>query len=130
MYGKQSVYDPGWLPYRIASFVVGRPLWWALEQLEIVKSEDAYTETELWNRVAGDYTILELVENAADAVIRARDADGGAGVADRLYDFEGFKAMFAAKASGYEPLSDLDVRVLVKFLERDRTVVVVDKEVI
>lgn len=128
--GTQSVYDPGWLPYRIASFVVGKPLWWALEQLEIVKAEDAYTETELWQRVTGDYAVLELVEGAADAVMRAREAEGGFGVADGLYDFEGFKAAFATKVNAYGPLTDLDVRVLVKFLQRDRKVVVVDKEVI
>lgn len=128
--GTQSVYDPGWLPYRIASFVVGKPLWWALEQLEIVKAEDAYTETELWQRVTGDYAVLELVEGAADAVMRAREAEGGFGVADGLYDFEGFKAAFSTKVNAYGPLTDLDVRVLVKFLQRDRKVVVVDKEVI
>ncbi|KAF8447548.1 hypothetical protein L210DRAFT_3628069 [Boletus edulis BED1] len=33
MTSQQSVYDPGWLPYRIASF----PLWWAMEQLDILR---------------------------------------------------------------------------------------------
>ncbi|KAG2111664.1 Snf7-domain-containing protein [Suillus discolor] len=80
----QSVYDPGWLPYRIASFVVGKPLWWAMQQLDIVRSEDSYTEAEMWKKIEGDYVMLGLV----------------------------------------------DTKVLIKFLERERRVVVQNGDVI
>lgn len=108
---------------------MGKPLWWALEQLELVKPEDGYTEVELWKRVTGEYAVLALVESAADAVMRIREAEGGSGVADALFDFEGFKKEFAGKANVDGPLSEVDVKVLVKLLERDRKLVVVDKEV-
>ena len=68
----QSIYDPGWLPYRIASFVVGKPLWWALQQLNIVGSDEHYgssSDLERWKKVKGDYVILSLVERAAAALL-------------------------------------------------------------
>jgi len=125
----KSVYDPGWLPYRIASYVVGKPLWWALEQLELVQPEDGYSEAEMWKRVAGQYVVLALVERAADAVMRIREAEGGIGAANGLFNFEGFRKEFGGKVNGESILSEADVKVLVKFLERDRKVAVVDKEV-
>ena len=33
---RDSVYDSEWLPTRLAAYVVGKPLWWLLEQLGIV----------------------------------------------------------------------------------------------
>ncbi|KIM87189.1 hypothetical protein PILCRDRAFT_815664 [Piloderma croceum F 1598] len=130
LYTTQSVYDPGWLPYRIASYVLGKPLWWALEQLELVRPEDGYSETEMWKRVAGQYIVLGLVEKAAHAVVRIREANRGIGAADGLFNFEGFRKEFGDKVNAGNILSEGDVKVLVKFLERDRKVVVVDKEVI
>lgn len=122
------MYDPGWLPYRIASFVIGKPLWWALEQLELVKSEDSYTESEMWKRVTGEYVFLALVERAADAVGRVREGSGGSHAED-LFDFDGFRKEFGGKVHPGGVLSEVDIKVLVKFLERDRHMVVVDKEV-
>lgn len=83
----------------------------------------------MWKRVAGEYVVLALVERAADVVLRIREASGGVGAADGLFNFEGFRKEFAGKVNPGSALSEVDVKVLVKFLERDRRVVVVDKEV-
>lgn len=123
---QQSVYDPGWLPYRIASFLVGKPLWWAMEQLDIVRPEDAYSEAEMWKRVEGEYVLLKLVERAADAV----DASsGGLCLADRLYTVATFRKAFGSKVLPGISLSETDTRVLLRYLERDRRILVQDKDV-
>jgi charged multivesicular body protein 7 len=121
----KSVYDPGWLPYRVASFVVGKPLWWAMEQLDIVRSEDSYTEAEIWKKIEGDYVMLGLVEQAADTLEKLRD---GAGIspADNLYTTEGFCSEFGANVIPGVVLSETDIKVLIKYLERERRVVVRD----
>lgn len=123
---QHSVYDPGWLPYRIASFLVGKPLWWAMEQLEIVRPEDAYSEAEMWKRVEGEYVLLGLVERAADAV---EASSGGLCLADKLYTVTTFRKAFGPNVLPGVSLSDTDTRVLLKYLERDRRVLVQDKDV-
>ncbi|KAJ8586100.1 hypothetical protein M405DRAFT_772128 [Rhizopogon salebrosus TDB-379] len=125
----QSVYDPGWLPYRVASFVVGKPLWWMMEQLDIVRSEDSYTEAEMWKKIEGDYVMLGIVEQAADTLEKLRD---GAGIspADNLYTVEGFRREFAANVIPGVVLSETDTKALLKYLERERRVVIQDGNVI
>lgn len=128
----QSIYDPGWLPYRIASFVVGKPLWWALQQLSIVGSEDAGGhggDTDRWNKVKGSYVVLSLLEKAADAVLLRQQAKTSISLADSLYNFDTFRREFADKALDGVILSDMDLKVLLKYLERDKKVVVVQQEV-
>jgi charged multivesicular body protein 7 len=56
---------------------------------------------------------------------RARDVS----LADTLYSFDSFRATFAASALPGVTLSDKDLRVLLKFLERDRRAVVTEREV-
>jgi len=125
---QQSVYDPGWLPYRIASFVVGKPLWWAMEQLDIVRSDDSYTEAEMWKKIEGDYVMLGLVEQAADTLEKLRD---GAGIspADNLYTIEEFRREFGANVIPGAVLSEADIKVLIKYLERERRAIVQDGDV-
>lgn len=123
----QSVHDPGWLPYRIAAFVVGKPLQWALHQLNLNSSEDE-SDTERWNRIKGDYVLVGVAERAADAVL-ASQRSRAVGLADTLYSFDSFRDTFAASALPGVTLSDKDLRVLIKFLERDRRVVITEKEV-
>lgn len=125
---QQSVYDPDWLPYRIASFVVGKPLWWAMEQLDIVRSEDSYTEPETWKKIEGDYVMLGLVVEAADTLDILRDGTG-LSPADNLYTLEGFRREFGAKVLRGVVLSELDTKVLIKFLERERRVVIQNGDV-
>lgn len=129
MHDTQSVYDPGWLPYRIVSYVIGKPLWWALEQLELVQAEDEYSESETWKRVAGQYVVLGLVERATDAVLRIREAGGAIGAANGLFTFEGFRKEFGGMVNVGNILSEADIQVLVKFMERDRKLIVVDNQV-
>ncbi|KAH8995358.1 hypothetical protein EDB92DRAFT_198022 [Lactarius akahatsu] len=124
----QSIYDSGWLPYRVAAFVVGKPLWWALRQLNVLGSDDE-SETERWKHSKGDYVLIGVLEHAADSVLasqRARDVS----LADTLYSFDSFRATFAASALPGVTLSDKDLRVLLKFLERDRRAIVTEREVI
>ncbi|KAF7294787.1 hypothetical protein MIND_01016400 [Mycena indigotica] len=119
----ESVYNPGWLPGRIVAYVVGKPLWWALEQLGVV-GEDSFVsgsskDTSWW----GEYVILSLVESAAEAVLE-KQAESVGEPADSLYSQDGFKKNFVPA------LSDTEVKILLKFLQRDRGAVVVDGDVI
>ena len=123
----QSVHHPGWLPYRVAAFVVGKPLQWALHQLNL-NSVDDESDTERWNRIKGEYVLVGVTERAADAVLALQRARG-VSLADTLYSFDSFRATFAASALPGVTLSDKDLRVLVKLLERDRRVVITEKEV-
>ena len=67
----QSIYYAGSLPLRVASYLVGRPLWWALEQLSIV-GDGASRESEenRWKSVQGDYVVVPLLE--VRAIISAK----------------------------------------------------------
>jgi charged multivesicular body protein 7 len=49
--------------YRAAAFVVGRPLWWTLEQLNLVSDGGAsLSAEERWRRARGDYVIKSVLE--------------------------------------------------------------------
>ncbi|KAI0059016.1 hypothetical protein BV25DRAFT_1963538 [Artomyces pyxidatus] len=127
----QSVYDPERLPYRIASYVVGKPLWWALQQLSIVGLDEGGHEgdAERWKRIKGDYVVLGLVERAAERVL-AKQRTRAASLAATLYDFDTFRTEFADSALPDAVLSKVDLPVLLKYLERDKRVIVSEKEVI
>ena len=51
--------------------------------------------------------------------------------ADALYDFDSFKKLFGGASDVFDDvaLSDLDLKVLIKFLTRDQKAVVVDRNV-
>lgn len=123
----QSVHDPGWLPYRVAAFVVGKPLQWALHQLNLI-GPDEEEDSERWNHVKGDYVLVGVVERAANAVLGLQRGRGMS-PADTLYNFDSFRATFASSALPGVTLSDKDLCVLVKYLERDRRAVITEKEV-
>lgn len=115
----------------MASYILGKPLWWALEQLELVKSEESYSESEWWKRISGDYVVLGLVEQAAETVLQIRKTQGGGGgLSDDLFSFDSFRKAFGAAVNASGLLGEADTNVLIKFLERDRKVVAVDEEVI
>ena len=126
----QSVYDKGWLPLRIASYVIGKPLWWALQQVNIVGTDEGGHESdaERWRKVKGEYVVLALVERAAESVLERQRQIAGS-LADTLFNFDSFRVEFSGNALEGVTLSDVDIKVLVKFLERDKSAVVVDKEV-
>lgn len=50
-------------------------------------------------------------------------------MADSLYSMESFRAEFAQGTLENTTLSELDMKVLVKYLERERRAVVLDKDV-
>lgn len=94
--------------------------------MDIVRSEDTYSEAEMWKRVEGEYVFLQLVEQAADAV---EASSGGLCLADRLYTVATFRKTFGTKVVPGVSLSETDTRVLLRYLERDRMVLVQDKDV-
>ena len=135
MNARVSIYDPGWLPTRIAAYIVGKPLWWALEQMGVIGEEGLlsagtrqqhHKDTTWW----GDYVMISIVERAADAVMERQEAKGTT-PGDALYTMESFKKTFGGATGGDEgaSLRDLDAKTLLKYLERDRQVVVVDEDV-
>ncbi|KAM5535167.1 hypothetical protein V8D89_011103 [Ganoderma adspersum] len=130
----RSIYDPGWLPYRIASAVVGKPLWWALGQLGVVDNHDApfgdSGTTERWKKIRGDYVSVGLLEGAAERILEQQRQKNSGHVADQLYNVESFRAEFASVAFEDAPLSGLDLKVVLKFLERDKGAIIVRGEVI
>lgn len=55
-------YQPS-LAYRVAAFVVGRPLWWALSQLPFVADDgSSLTSEQRWKNFKGDYVVLAIVK--------------------------------------------------------------------
>ncbi|KAL5532598.1 hypothetical protein ACEPAF_4372 [Sanghuangporus sanghuang] len=127
-----SVYYRGSLAYRAASYALGKPLWWALERLSLVDSESVESETSLWKKLKGKYVVLQNVEKAADAVTDLLRQNVTLSPADSLYSFQAFRRRFGQMGAVLEgiALSEFDLRVLVRFLERDRKIIVTDEEVI
>ncbi|RDB21152.1 hypothetical protein Hypma_011738 [Hypsizygus marmoreus] len=131
---KDSIYDPGWLPARIAAFVVGKPLWWALEQLGIVGEDGIlggshsgsrhHKDTTWW----GEYVVVPLVEKAADETLAKQEGKVG-GSGDRLYTFEDFRKQFGSVV-GVTTLTEGDAKVLLRYLQRDRKAILFDEEIV
>jgi len=124
---RPSIYDPGWLPKRIAAYVVGRPLWWTLEQLGIVGEEGIIDGGS--NRNAswqGPYVAISLVEEAA-ADILDKHHEKMSSPGDALYTRSEFSKVFGPSET--EPLGETDVKVLIQFLVVDKQVAVVDGDV-
>lgn len=89
----------------------------------------------------GIYVLLPLIEKAADEVLRMQEACM-ASPGDALYTVDSFRQAFASVLDDAEeheehegenedrlPMRERDAEVLLKFLERDRGVLVVDKDV-
>ncbi|KAF9013970.1 Snf7-domain-containing protein [Cyathus striatus] len=129
MQAKTSIYNPGWLPVRIASFFIGKPFWWALEQAGIVGEDGILTTGDRHHDWWGDYVFVSLLEHAADKVLEKQQAKVG-GAVDQLYTFNSFKQEFAGVTGGGEYLKDADTNVLLKYLERDKGILARDGQVI
>jgi charged multivesicular body protein 7 len=124
----ESIYDPGRTVVRIAKYVVGRPLWWALESLGVVGEDEGVREGDV--RWWGDYVVVSLLERAADAVEKRQRSNAAIGPGGSLYTTTSFRKEFGdALEPGLEVMSEVDAMVLIRCLERDRNVVVVDGEV-
>lgn len=107
---------------------MGKPLWWALQQLSFVDSEHAGGhggDAERWKKVKGDYVVLSLLEKAADIILQKQHAKSGVSLADSLYNFETFRKEFSHDSLDGVTLSDTDMKVVLKYLERDKKAVVV-----
>lgn len=125
-----SIYYPGSLIGRVAFNVVARPLWWALEHLTIIEPEGHFHSDEtLWKRVKGQHVVINNLEKAGDAVVERQRQKGAVSPSDVLYTYESFKKEFGDVVDAGLVLSDDDMRVLVKFLDRDKGVIVADKDV-
>ena len=77
----------------------------------------------------GDYVLRDLVESAAQGVLGHQRMKETGVFADKLYTAESFKREFSGVALPDVILSDLDMKVLLKHLERDMKVVIVDGKV-
>ena len=111
--------------------MVSKPLWWALEQLNLVEADGPVeSESTLWRKVKGRYVILSNLEKVADTVVERQRQKGAVSPSDVLYTFESFRKEFCNPGEEERlPLSDQDLKVLIRFLERDKGVIVSDKEV-
>jgi len=114
---------------RIAAYLVGKPLWWALEQMGIIGEEGSkshqHTDTGWW----GEYVVVSLMERAADEVEeKQRERMGGPG--DALYTMQSFRLTFTEVLGVDDGVwREIDTKVLLRFLERDRGVIVTDNDV-
>jgi len=72
------------------------------------------------------------LQRLADAIIAAQDEKSSLTLSDSLYNTESFKKYAescSATLNGRKSLSETDVKVLIKYLSRDRRVVVVQGDV-
>lgn len=109
-------------------YLLGKPLWWALESIGVVGEESGLQtdDTRWW----GDYVVFPLVERAADAVEKKQWTNLAAGPSGSLYTLDGFRREFGdVLAPSSRVMSESDAKVLVRYLERDRSVAVVEKDV-
>jgi len=87
------------------------------------------SDADRWLYVKGKYVVLSLVERAADTIIAVQRSKSGVSLADTLYSFDSFRAKYASSALADAILSDVDLRVVIKYLERDRKLIAVDQDV-
>ncbi|KZS91062.1 hypothetical protein SISNIDRAFT_457037 [Sistotremastrum niveocremeum HHB9708] len=132
MNATQSIYHTPSLAYKVASYVVGKPLWWAMEQLSIVGGEEATikNDSSLWKKVSGPYVSLDNLEAAADAVLEHWRNNRSSSLSDSLHNQETFTTLYSKIALPDVSLTSSDVKVLIKYLERDRQAIVTEREVI
>ncbi|KAG7092597.1 hypothetical protein E1B28_008940 [Marasmius oreades] len=143
------------VPKLLLSYGVAKPLWWALEQVGVV-GEDSITSSisstfsfprpqassapssSLQDSWFGDYIALGLVEKAGQSITE-RQRRKVVGPGDALYSLDRFRREFALciPGKGGEPndgenamMSELNMKVLLRYLTRDKEVVIVDGDVV
>ncbi|EIN07271.1 Snf7-domain-containing protein [Punctularia strigosozonata HHB-11173 SS5] len=121
-----SIYTPTSLAWRVASNVVGKPVWWALKQTGLVP-DDVQPERERWRTAKGDYVVLALLEDAAEKILEMQERSYGT-PKDLIFSLESFKTEFGSVVEG--GLSDSDVKVVLKYLARDKGAVKVERELV
>jgi charged multivesicular body protein 7 len=85
-----------------------------------------------WGFVRIPLQALTCSQRLADAIIAAQDEKSSLTLSDSLYTTESFKKYAescSATLNGRKNLSETDVKVLIKYLARDRRVAVVQGDV-
>lgn len=122
------------IPSLVASYLVAKPLWWAMEQLGIageeglLSSSTSRRSTTAWH---GDYVLVHLVEKATDVILAKRRASSVLAT-ETLYTFEGFRKAFCLSDDDTTVdamLGELDAKMILRYLERDKGLVTVDNGV-
>ncbi|KAG8806326.1 hypothetical protein FRC17_005079 [Serendipita sp. 399] len=126
-----SIYESGSVVGRVADIVIKRSFWWAMEHLNLVSSDGSESSAARWKRVCGDYVVLSVVKKLADCIIAAQDEKSSLTLSEMIYSTDSFKK-YAESCSAVPSikLSDLDVKILLRYLSRDRHVLVVQGEII
>ncbi|KAJ3851621.1 Snf7-domain-containing protein [Lentinula lateritia] len=120
------------IPSLFLSYVVAKPLWWALEQVGVVGEDSLASSTN--TQWYGDYVLLHLVERAGNEILESQRLKN-TGLSDALYTFDLFREEFAECVIGSDSkdkmtMSELDMKMILRYLERDKGVVVVDNGVV
>ncbi|KAJ3542861.1 hypothetical protein NMY22_g3353 [Coprinellus aureogranulatus] len=139
---RQTSINSGSTPHllvRLINSVLGNPLWWMIAQLGLVDEEGVFTRREVsyaalnrgiaWH---GEYVVMSLLEKAADTIVDMQ-LSLSKSPADALYSYAEFRATFACALPGVDchcdrklKLARVDSQLLLKFLERDRGLVLYD----
>ncbi|CDZ96763.1 Uncharacterized conserved protein [Phaffia rhodozyma] len=128
-----SIYAVSSIPYRIASALIARPLWWGLQQMSLVGTEPAIsrgTSGQVWSRIKGKYVLKATLEKAASNLVAYFQTIPHSSITDVLFSLTSFTQAFASRCLPGVVLSEEEMSVLIKFLERDRQVLLRDGSVI
>ncbi|KAJ3895708.1 Snf7-domain-containing protein [Lentinula edodes] len=134
------------IPSLFLSYVVAKPLWWALEQVGVVGEDSlASSVSSTFSSLGsathktntqwyGDYVLLHLVERAGNEILESQRLKN-TGPSDALYTFDSFRTEFAECVIGSDSkdkmtMSELDMKVILRYLERDKGVVMVENGVV
>ncbi|WWC68242.1 uncharacterized protein I206_102165 [Kwoniella pini CBS 10737] len=132
-------------PPSLTSRFIGKPLWWAVSQLNPFGSSSETIEKEdvLWSRYGKgkEYVHIPLLEQSASAFIAHLSKNPILSYTDALFDMdtfsEGYGEICLPSSSsskklpaGIHKLSNKDIEVLIKWLNRDCGLIVSDGKII
>ncbi|EIW70984.1 hypothetical protein TREMEDRAFT_67523 [Tremella mesenterica DSM 1558] len=128
-------------PPSLSRRFIGTPLWWILNQLNPFNSGEMESEGSLWKRYKGDYVHLGLLQQVTSAFISYIRSHPPTTYTESLHSTKSFIVTFSVicipktwkkipDGEAEDKLSDQDMKVLLKWLERDCGVLVTDGEVI
>ena len=119
-----------WIPSAgtVVKFVVGKPLWWAMSNMGLTSSPDEeQDELKEWKRAKGSWVVWENLEKAAEALLSDHFASPRLSPLESLFTLEAFKTTLR---TSQPHLSETDVRLVLKYLSRDRRVAAVEKSIV
>lgn len=99
--------------------------------MSLIDSDQIESEEQLWKKAKGSYVVLELVEKAAENILVQMRHKVLSSPADALYSFDQFRREFGRSGAVLDDiaLSETDLRILVRFLDRDKKLIVSSKDV-